>query len=310
MTDNTENKKPGQEEPRAIPERSCGKVLAEARKEQGKTIEDISKSLNLSVGQVRSIELDQSEGLPETTYIRGYIRSYAKLLGLDSVEVLSIYSQITGDSNQSSFTNMPTELSARDTGTSSKPFSAYHILVLLVVAASLGFLMYTGLIPSPFKNNAEVSSTNTALTSSSQPNDKALDSAEESSSIEEEQFSVSAESSSLDTDESAEQAESDSQADAGDEAVQAASGNAVASTSTSIQLQLQFKQASWLDVRDENNEKLAYQSYDGGESITLESDGKLHVFIGNADGVDVELNGESYDIEPHREGVYAKFSIE
>jgi len=184
MTDNTENKKPGQEEPRAIPERSCGKVLAEARKEQGKTIEDISKSLNLSVGQVRSIELDQSEGLPETTYIRGYIR--------------------------------------------------YHILVLLVVAASLGFLMYTGLIPSPFKNNAEVSSTNTALTSSSQPNDKALDSAEESSSIEEEQFSVSAESSSLDTDESAEQAESDSQADAGDEAVQAASGNAVASTSTSM----------------------------------------------------------------------------
>ncbi|MFT4630835.1 MAG: cytoskeleton protein RodZ, partial [Dinoroseobacter sp.] len=68
-----------------------GSMLATARKKQQKTIKEIADELNLSVTQVKLIELDQTDGLPEPTYVRGYIRGYAKLLGLNPDEVLQNY---------------------------------------------------------------------------------------------------------------------------------------------------------------------------------------------------------------------------
>ena len=68
-----------------------GSLLAAERKNQQQSIEDIASELNLSIAQIRAIETDQSEGLPEATYVRGYIRSYANLLGLNPDEILKSY---------------------------------------------------------------------------------------------------------------------------------------------------------------------------------------------------------------------------
>ncbi|MBT8114012.1 MAG: DUF4115 domain-containing protein, partial [Arenicella sp.] len=49
--------------------------------------------------------------------------------------------------------------------------------------------------------------------------------------------------------------------------------------------------------------------YAPGETLEVSSAGSMNVFIGNAAGVAVQLNGEEFDTAEHREGVYAKFTV-
>lgn len=65
-----------------------GAMLAAARVAQGLSVEDISQRLKLSVAQIKSIEADDHSKLPTPVYVRGFIRSYARLLKLDSAQLL------------------------------------------------------------------------------------------------------------------------------------------------------------------------------------------------------------------------------
>ena len=72
---------------------------------------------------------------------------------------------------------------------------------------------------------------------------------------------------------------------------------------------LRWKITSWVDIRDETDARLAYKSYVAGEELVVSSTGSMSVFIGTAEAVSVKFNGEDFDLEPYREGVYAKFVV-
>lgn len=59
-----------------------GKVFAEGREALDLTREQTADILNLSVRVIRAIEESRPDQLPDSVYVNGYIRSYAKLLGL------------------------------------------------------------------------------------------------------------------------------------------------------------------------------------------------------------------------------------
>ena len=63
-----------------------GERLKAARERAGWSIEHVALKLRLSVGQVAALEKGEREGLPPAAYVRGYLRSYAQLLGLDPQE--------------------------------------------------------------------------------------------------------------------------------------------------------------------------------------------------------------------------------
>lgn len=65
-----------------------GATLAAARVAQGLSIEDISRQLKLSVAQIKSIEADDHSKLPSPVFVRGFIRSYARMLKLDATQLL------------------------------------------------------------------------------------------------------------------------------------------------------------------------------------------------------------------------------
>jgi cytoskeletal protein RodZ len=60
----------------------AGKVFAEGREALDLTREQTADILNLSVRMVRALEESKPDQLPDKVYVNGYIRSYAKLLGL------------------------------------------------------------------------------------------------------------------------------------------------------------------------------------------------------------------------------------
>ena len=68
-----------------------GQYLAYEREKRGFTVEDIAGKLRLSPRTIRALEEETHDKLPELVYVRGYIRSYCRLLHIDSVPVLDMY---------------------------------------------------------------------------------------------------------------------------------------------------------------------------------------------------------------------------
>ncbi len=63
-----------------------GERLRAARERAGWTVEQVALRLRLAPTQVRALETGRREDLPPAAYVRGYLRSYAQLLGLDPQE--------------------------------------------------------------------------------------------------------------------------------------------------------------------------------------------------------------------------------
>jgi len=60
------------------------------QRKKGLTIEDVAKHLHLTVRQVKALEENDHSPWPSLTYVHGYLRNYAHLLGIDDKEVLQI----------------------------------------------------------------------------------------------------------------------------------------------------------------------------------------------------------------------------
>ncbi len=65
-----------------------GQRLKERREEWGLSVEEVASSLNLGVGVIIALESDDHSKLPGSTFIKGYIRSCAKLLDLNPEELI------------------------------------------------------------------------------------------------------------------------------------------------------------------------------------------------------------------------------
>src|SRR4029077_7994473 len=60
-----------------------GEVLAETRSERGLTIEQASAATRIRAEHLSALESDEPGRLPAPVYARGYLRTYARYLGLD-----------------------------------------------------------------------------------------------------------------------------------------------------------------------------------------------------------------------------------
>lgn len=67
-----------------------GEVLRAKREQQGMSVEDVASYLRLSARQVQALEANDFEALPGLTFVRGFIRNYARLLHLDPQPLLAL----------------------------------------------------------------------------------------------------------------------------------------------------------------------------------------------------------------------------
>lgn len=70
---------------------SLGRCFLDARVKRGLMVSDVAQAIKFSPRQIEAIECDDFDKLPGTTFVRGFIRSYAKFLRLDSTPLLAIF---------------------------------------------------------------------------------------------------------------------------------------------------------------------------------------------------------------------------
>jgi cytoskeleton protein RodZ len=77
------------ESPAASGLAAVGNRLSAARREQQREVAAVATALHLRSEVVEALERGDESGLPALTFVRGYIKAYARLLGLDEQEVLA-----------------------------------------------------------------------------------------------------------------------------------------------------------------------------------------------------------------------------
>jgi len=70
---------------------SVGRYLREQREAKGMSREEISRSTRVPVSSVERIENDQFDELPGEVFVRGFLKSYARAVGVPQEEVLARY---------------------------------------------------------------------------------------------------------------------------------------------------------------------------------------------------------------------------
>jgi DnaJ-class molecular chaperone len=68
-----------------------GKTLKQVRERMGVGLQTISKEIKISIKVLEWIEEEVFERLPALVYLKGFLRSYARSLGLDSQKVIEEY---------------------------------------------------------------------------------------------------------------------------------------------------------------------------------------------------------------------------
>ena len=70
---------------------TVGRLFQKEREEKKVSLETVSRETRISLAFLQAIEEDAYQLIPAETYVRGFIRSYAKLLHLNVDEILDLY---------------------------------------------------------------------------------------------------------------------------------------------------------------------------------------------------------------------------
>ena len=79
-----------------------GDTLRQARESNGWSLAEVALKLNLTTTSLGNLETGAFDKLPGHTFARGYIRAYAKLLGIDQAILVQEFDQFTGTDSQGS----------------------------------------------------------------------------------------------------------------------------------------------------------------------------------------------------------------
>lgn len=118
-------------EAESTPDVTLGTLLRTAREQMGLSIADTAVKLHLRPGIVENLEADDFSNISSSTYVRGYVKNYARMLGVDNTLIEACLARqvplVTQPAMQSF--SRKTTYQARDTKL--KWLSFFIVLVLL-----------------------------------------------------------------------------------------------------------------------------------------------------------------------------------
>ncbi|MDD2767851.1 MAG: DUF4115 domain-containing protein [Methylococcus sp.] len=144
---------------RAAAHGTAGALLKAAREARGLAVESVARELHWPLETVAALERDDYAKLPPAAFVRGYIRSYARLLELPEQEPIAAYDRAAGAAKAP---ELYPSVSSPGEG---KPLS-WRGPAGLIVAGLLGIWVYQQWmsfeIPVPLQGPAELAGQGTA----------------------------------------------------------------------------------------------------------------------------------------------------
>lgn len=319
-----------------LPPLSVGKMLREAREQQELSIADVAGRIKFAPRQVEALEADDFARLPELAFVRGFVRSYARLLHLDDVALLKVLPQ---SSQQSEF-KMNSEEVLFPTAQSARRINVVWLsgaLGLAVILAIGVFLFKDG--PTPPKmveskpieiapvailesavSGVEAASSVSVATASSSvapavaiassvvatPVEKAVVSKDKTPVAIDKVVSTK-EKVTLPTEKTLTAKE---KTQAKSEKADSSTGKVDPKSANKAPIHLVFHAASWVDIKDKSGKTIFKQVNEPGSEQWVEGRPPFSVVIGNASGVRLYYEGKQIDLKEFTDIEVARLNLE
>lgn len=282
----------GDMRPTPAPDAAPNLRLSQAREAQNLTTADVARRLKLSVWQVEALESGQYDQLPGPTFVRGFIRNYARLLDLDPDELARAVSGL-----RPAPAPRPESPPASDI-----PFPAagprrwprYAAAAAVVVALLAGYEFF-------FDDKADTVATPPKEVAA-RPVPPEPQRAAPASKPREAQAGPPA---------AAAARSPQVAATAPAKAAQSASPAREAVTDPDArELTFVFDAESWVEIRDRNDQTIYSNLNQAGTTRRVRGLPPLHIVVGNAQGVRMTYNGREVDLARHTRIDVARLTLE
>jgi cytoskeleton protein RodZ len=291
----------------AAASRTLGQTFASERERQGLSRADAAQRLHMSAWQVEALEAGDYLRLPKGTFLRGFVRNYAKVLGLDAQAALALLPE-HAPRDQKPGIVVPTQNIRFDPIGDRLQNPYVKAAVLAMVALAVGFAaMYWWLFirPTPpagaaARKAAAPPQAAIAPAVAALPAEAAKPFAIEPAKSE--PPSRPFEAPKLDA--------RKSEPVKAEPAVSIAKGEVLRVGTEGKVLKLVFKGSSWVEIRDAKGRVLLSRLNAAGSEAEVAGKPPFNVIVGNAPEVQVFYNDRAFDLEPHTKVAVARFTVE
>jgi cytoskeleton protein RodZ len=319
---------PAREEPAR---ESAGARLTAERRSLGLSLGDIARQLKLSVRQVEALERDDYASFAGPVFVRGFLRNYAKLLGLDPEALIAAASPAPA----ASAAPAPVE-EERDTAAnperSRRIFTSVVIVALVVIAVVLlaSNAARDRRVDAPGNDvpALQPSVAGTVAQSEPPPSTNAVP-ASPPEAAPEKPVSPQAGELSAATPAPPSKAPETSTTQQASNASQASSPTATAPSSAPsdaaepavkprllvsgtgpAQVRMVFEGESWVEVKDANGATIFSRLNAAGTERLIRGQAPLSLVVGNASNVKVLFHDKPVDLQPHTRVDVARITLE
>jgi cytoskeleton protein RodZ len=259
-----------------------GENLRQGRELKGLTQEDVASRLGLKPHIVKALEENDYNELPAAIYATGYIRNYAKLIGLSADELVERYKAISGNAE-----DLPEFLPPERHDKVSRKWSFQKWLIPVVVIGA-GLVIASLYID----DNDSISEDDTQPAFVASEKEQIV---EMETPVTEEEVSETApekivinEPEPLSVEPQIEQ---------------------ILEEPMGVEIIVHYEADSWTEIKDAEDKRIAYNLYKAGTTKRISGMAPIKILIGNARSVSLEYEGQAYDLARHIRNDTARFTL-
>jgi cytoskeleton protein RodZ len=284
--------------------RTAGTLLRQLRERKNLAIHEIAAQMRLDPRTIEALEADNYQQFAADTYIRGYLRAYAKLLGVSGDEIISLYaSQAPPPPEIIPDVKHPTQVSSSD-----RPVKAFTYLITFLLALMLGIWWWQN--HSMFHSTVKATAAQpTAAAPVSNPIAAPADIPAEILVAIPEPDTAAAPPTPGPADGTAQVGE-----ESGSPVVSAIAAPSEPAAEDQAQpgpdaIFIRLNGDCWIDIRDRYDKTVYRDLARAGEELRLNGFAPFQVELGNAQGVIIEFNETPYDPAPVTTRGIARFIL-
>ena len=293
-----------------------GHLLRQAREEQGLSQKETARDLHLTSKVINAIEEDDFELIPSFVFARGYIRSYARHLGLDGQALVAEFDLAYGVPN-----NSAKPMSAIRKGVQqSKPGDTWVKLISIVFVVGL---VAASIVWWQSQNGSQMLPQLSSGAAQELPSDslvEGLDTDDANLDLlllltnESEVDAIVPEAESIIESEQAQvvvvEPVVDPVAEAVTEQVPKEVTDAVVLLPNQAQLVMVFDKDCWVEIKDANGKMVLSDLYSAGDTIEQVITAPIEVLLGRSSGVaTMTFDGRTIDLKPHTRKDIARLTL-
>ena len=285
---------------------TVGGALKSAREQASYSIEFVASQTHLHTDIIVALEQDRFDELPGDVFVRGYIRAYAKVLGIDASSLIDTYESIKPDE--------PKKVSVSNT--KRRRISGVDPVVIWSTTAVA--IILVGLVVSWWTHYEAESPVE--LTEAAEQFDDPLPIEEPAPEKSSSDHQVSLGNLSPEINSSL-QAPGELQMENEETPVQTTNSPRIVPAFIEaplsggdvdkVRITVRYKEESWTEIFDARKRRLLHGLIQPGAIRVISGQAPFNVFLGNSPGVELEINGKPFDHSSYiRRNNTARFLID